>query len=64
MYDPIFLTGNEQEERELGHRLAALFEYLLLDEEDAAPVYVQRVGNVIEIRPVQGSLESLTIMSS
>ncbi len=41
-----------------------LFDYLSLDDEGVVQIYVRRIGEAIEVRPVQGSLESLTIVSS
>lgn len=63
-YNPIYLTASEHEARDLGQSLDVLFDYLILDKKDAVPIYVRRIGDIIEIHPVQGSLESLTIVSS
>ena len=60
-YHPIYLTTNEEEKIELEQKLEVLFDYLPTDEEST--IYVQRIGSVIEIRPVEGSLESMTILS-
>ncbi len=64
MYDPIFLTANEQEAHELDHDFAAFCDYLITDKDNTEYVYVRRAEDAVEIRPVYGSLESLTILSS
>lgn len=60
-YEPIYLTNDETEQTELGKGLDVLSDYLPAEKD--VQVYMRRSGDIIEIRPIEGSLESLTIMS-
>lgn len=64
-YHPIYLATSKLEEEELSRHMEILLSrYLYLDDdEEDVNIYIKKVGDAIEVRPVMGRLESISLSS-